>query len=247
MIDGARKKSGVPSVVLKPRNSLTTIEIGAIVVLSALLHLGAWWLYEQSPLAEPEPMHKQASSPIMITLESPPKPTAKASVIDRHAVMPSKPTQPAPKPKPKPKPTSKPKPQPKPQPSPEPASNRMPAPKPRPLPRTATKTAPQSPSGQGTSNRITPAVSGLQGLNNPPPKYPARAVRRREEGVVELKILVEPDGTAGKVTVVKSSGHRALDKAAIEAVEQWKFKPARRGSTPIRGYALQSISFKLPD
>lgn len=65
--------------------------------------------------------------------------------------------------------------------------------------------------------------------------------------MVRLKILVEPDGTAGNVTVVKSSGYSELDRAAVETVEKWHFKPAKRGDTPIRGYALQNITFNLPD
>jgi protein TonB len=38
-----------------------------------------------------------------------------------------------------------------------------------------------------------------------------------------------------------------LDEAAVEAVRNWKFIPAKRGDTPIEGFATQTIDFKLPE
>src|SRR5699024_5493814 len=122
--------------------------------------------------------------------------------------------------------------------------------KPQPTPKhkqtTETKAKKTQSANKSDANKITPAVSGLRSLNNTPPTYPRSALRRREEGTVKLKILVTPQGTAGKVEVVSSSGSKALDRAAVETVKKWHFKPAKRGSTPIAGYALQTINFKLP-
>lgn len=86
----------------------------------------------------------------------------------------------------------------------------------------------------------------MQSLGNPPPEYPPMALRRRIEGTVGLKILVTAQGTAGQVQVTSSSGSSLLDKAAVETVRKWKFKPARRGDTPIPGWAMQRIAFNLP-
>ncbi|MGB7755366.1 MAG: TonB family protein [Salinisphaera sp.] len=242
MTDGSDKHSGKP--INPGRRSLTKFEIGGIVVLSALVHFGLWWLYKHSPIQHPKPMKlQQGPPPIQVTLTKP-QPVEKVPVIDTHAVMPPKKKKPKPKPKPKPrpkpqpKPEPKPKPQPKPEPKPEPKSQPKPDPKPEPKP---------APKPSPSSNKITPAVSGLQSLGNPPPHYPSRALRRHEEGNVKLKILVEPNGTAGSVTVIKSSGYSDLDNAAVETVKKWRFKPAKRGNTPIRGYALQTISFNIPD
>lgn len=241
----------------QPQNSLTKLEVIGIVVLSALVHLGVWYLYQQSALVNPEPMDVAAAQPVTITLEQP-KPVDKTPVIDRHAVMPPPKEKPKPEPqdkpkpdpepepkhKPKPKPKSKPKPKPEPKPEPKPQSTPESKPAPEPKSTSGSKAASES---APASDKITPAVSGLQSLGNPSPSYPSRALRRHEEGVVKLKILVEPDGTAGKVTVVNSSGYSELDKAAVKTVKKWRFKAARRGDTPIRGYALQSINFNLRD
>ena len=89
-------------------------------------------------------------------------------------------------------------------------------------------------------------MSGLASLGNPPPEYPPLALRRSWEGTVVLRIKVLPNGRAGTVEVTKSSGKPQLDEAAVEAVRNWKFIPAKRGETPIEGFATQTIDFKLP-
>jgi protein TonB len=67
------------------------------------------------------------------------------------------------------------------------------------------------------------------------------------EGRVILRIKVLPNGRAGSVEVTKSSGKQVLDDAAVETVRNWKFVPAKRGDTPIEGFATQTIDFKLPE
>jgi protein TonB len=91
-----------------------------------------------------------------------------------------------------------------------------------------------------------PAISGLASLGNPPPEYPAAALRRAWEGKVTLLIHVSAQGTAESISVMRSSGQPVLDEAAVQAVRKWKFVPARRGDTPIAGVATQVIDFKLP-
>jgi TonB family protein len=61
---------------------------------------------------------------------------------------------------------------------------------------------------------------------NRPPKYPAEALRRRIEGTVLLSVEVRPSGDTGAVAVARSSGHRSLDDAAVQAVRKWRFRPA---------------------
>jgi TonB family protein len=49
-------------------------------------------------------------------------------------------------------------------------------------------------------------------------RYPQAARQRRLEGTVQLEIDVEPTGAIGTVTVVSSSSHEVLDRAAVDAV-----------------------------
>lgn len=62
-----------------------------------------------------------------------------------------------------------------------------------------------------------------------------------------LRVTVAPDGTAGAVDVESSSGHPFLDRAAVEAVSEWRFKPDRLDGEPVSGQALIPIIFVLRD
>lgn len=82
-------------------------------------------------------------------------------------------------------------------------------------------------------------------LNNPPPQYPIRARRRKEQGTVMLDVFVSTAGTSKWVAIGQSSGIDILDEAALEAVKQWKFVPARRGSEIVEAKVRVPVIFKL--
>ncbi|WP_143433075.1 energy transducer TonB [Herbaspirillum camelliae] len=116
-----------------------------------------------------------------------------------------------------------------------------------PAPAPPLPTPPLAPAtGQPDAPQFTPAISGLASLGNPAPAYPSSSLRNRSEGQVSLRIQVLPDGRAGTVQIVHSSGDEALDDAALETVRRWHFIPAKRGAVPIEGVAMQTINFKLP-
>lgn len=81
--------------------------------------------------------------------------------------------------------------------------------------------------------------------SNPKPKYPSVATSRGWEGVVHLLVKVSVEGDSEEVTVQRSSGYDVLDEAAVEAVEKWKFIPAKRGDTPIASSVIVPINFIL--
>jgi protein TonB len=80
---------------------------------------------------------------------------------------------------------------------------------------------------------------------NPPPANPAMARRLREEGRVLLLVRVSPQGHAESVQVRQSSGFERLDEAALAAVRQWRFVPARRGEEAIAAAVLVPLVFNL--
>ncbi len=86
---------------------------------------------------------------------------------------------------------------------------------------------------------------GADYLHNPAPQYPNMARRKGEQGRVLLKVLVTLNGDAGNVSLVKSSGSTYLDEAAINAVKNWKFIPARSNNEAVSGYVTVPISFSL--
>ena len=75
------------------------------------------------------------------------------------------------------------------------------------------------------------------------PLYPVIAKQIRLQGVVELRALVSSDGTIHQVQVV--SGPAILAHAAIEAVNQWKYRPYYLNNEPIEVETEITVNFVL--
>ena len=99
--------------------------------------------------------------------------------------------------------------------------------------------------GPGTAVATTPASFNAAYLRNEPPRYPPSARRSGIEGRVNLKVVITREGRPAQVQVHESSGSSALDNAAVEAVRNWQFVPARRGQEPIESSVIVPIVFKL--
>jgi periplasmic protein TonB len=92
---------------------------------------------------------------------------------------------------------------------------------------------------------LVEAKGGVGHLNNPDPEYPDFAADQGWEGSVILRVKVLPNGKPADVKVKKSSGHSVLDDAAVAAAKRWAFTPAKRGNTPVEGWATFPVEFKL--
>lgn len=79
----------------------------------------------------------------------------------------------------------------------------------------------------------------------PKPVYPRKALRRREEGLVLLCVMVTTEGMPANVEMVQSSGYSLLDDAAVAAVKNWQFIPARIGNIAIASNVEIPIRFRL--
>ena len=84
-------------------------------------------------------------------------------------------------------------------------------------------------------------------LNNPSPLYPRLSRQLREAGVVLLHVLITPEGRSEQIVIHKSSGYERLDQAALQAVQQWRFVPAKRGEEAIAAWVMVPINFQLDD
>lgn len=82
-------------------------------------------------------------------------------------------------------------------------------------------------------------------LDNPAPAYPPLSRKLGEQGQVLLHVFVAADGHAGKVDIRDSSGFERLDRAARDAVQRWRFTPARQGDKTVAAWVLVPISFSL--
>ncbi|MCL6640904.1 MAG: energy transducer TonB [Candidatus Rokubacteria bacterium] len=77
------------------------------------------------------------------------------------------------------------------------------------------------------------------------PRYPESALRAGIQGVTRLRFEVLATGRVGRVLVEESAGFEDLDRAAVEAVRTWRFKPARRGDQPVPVWFTLPVRFEL--
>lgn len=128
-----------------------------------------------------------------------------------------------------------------------------PAPAPAPVQAQAQAAAPSSgpaPAAESVmpaSTRSTDADYKAAYLKNPRPAYPLLAIRQGAQGQVLLLVEVLTDGRAGRIELEKSSGHAALDAAAINAVRAWRFTPARKDGLLAAQTVSIPIQFNLKD
>jgi periplasmic protein TonB len=92
---------------------------------------------------------------------------------------------------------------------------------------------------------IIPPRSDASHLSNPAPAYPTASKRMEEQGQVLLDVYILPSGNVGEVKLKRSSGFARLDQAALDAVRQWRYQPARQGNEPIAYWYVQPLLFSL--
>ncbi len=78
-----------------------------------------------------------------------------------------------------------------------------------------------------------------------PPKYPKAALMNEETGTVTMGFLISADGKVVESKVEKSSGSKSLDKAALGALSQCKFKPGTKDGKPDQLWAKVDFVWKL--
>lgn len=88
----------------------------------------------------------------------------------------------------------------------------------------------RGPGGDGVG--VGPYVPGLVQpvcVYCPSPTYTDDARHGKVQGTVTLQVLVDTDGRARQIRVIKGVGF-GLDERAVETVRTWKFAPARDGA-----------------
>jgi protein TonB len=81
-------------------------------------------------------------------------------------------------------------------------------------------------------------------LSQVPPEYPQSARLAELEGVVMVGIGVDESGNVAEADIV-GDGILGLNEAALNAVRQWKFEPARRNGVPTRVRIVVPVRFTL--
>lgn len=232
----------VPEQPPRLRRGALRGERAAVLVLVTVAHIAALAglaRFAQRPAAVPETPISVAlielPVPLPIVAPTPPKPVV----------------EPPPKPTPRPQarpPKAAPKmvteaptairtETPPPQAAPEPVREAV-APTP-PAPPAPVRPAPEAPPA------VVAARFDAAYLNNPAPAYPPLSRRMREEGKVMLRVQVTAEGLPAQVDLAESSGFARLDAAAREAVQRWRFVPAKQGGQPVAAAVIVPVVFKL--
>lgn len=73
--------------------------------------------------------------------------------------------------------------------------------------------------------------------------YPAVLWHQDVEGTTLVRVLVDEEGAVDGAMVAESSGHEALDSAAVQGVRTIRFEPALQRDRPVRVWVRVPVHF----
>ena len=99
----------------------------------------------------------------------------------------------------------------------------------------------------GNGQEVTPRAQSMPTVvREVKPDYTAEAKQRGIQGIVELSVVVNDDGTVGEVKVTKSLDDKyGLDEQAMIAMKKWRFRPGTKDGKPVAVEVTVEMSFKL--
>jgi len=93
---------------------------------------------------------------------------------------------------------------------------------------------------------VSSVVSAPGPLRKIDPKYPPTLMNEHVEGEVVLYAVIRRDGSVDSIRLVRGIDEQ-LDANAMEALSQWKFRPATKQGTPVELEAIVHIPFHPPN
>ena len=104
---------------------------------------------------------------------------------------------------------------------------------------------------QSSSAKATEQPVGQEVLSKQPrfastpaaPVYPAQARRRQQQGTVWLDVRLDAHGQLLELQLLRSSGVKSLDQAALAAVKKWQFLPEQQGGIGVPSRVHIPIEF----
>ena len=88
-------------------------------------------------------------------------------------------------------------------------------------------------------------VSAPGPLRKVDPKYPPTLIKEHVEGEVVLYAVIRSDGSVDSIQIVRGIDDQ-LDANAMQALSQWKFRPATKQGAPVDLEAIVHIPFHAP-
>lgn len=82
-------------------------------------------------------------------------------------------------------------------------------------------------------------------INKLPPTYPTTLLSKGVGGRVIVSCVIDANGQVASSSIKQSSGYSELDKAALNAVARWKFKPAIKEGRSIKSTCSVPFNFEV--
>ena len=109
----------------------------------------------------------------------------------------------------------------------------------------AKKAAAKPPTKPKLTAKAVPINRDASLIGRPKPAYPPEAFRAGEEGTVMVQASIDANGTVSGVEIVRRSGSRALDRAAMSEVRTWKFHPAMKNGKTAAATVQVPVDYRL--
>jgi len=77
------------------------------------------------------------------------------------------------------------------------------------------------------------------------PEYPKRAKKKKHEGRVSLRLLIDEKGNVVQVELADGAAESELADAAQDAARQWRYTPALKGKHRVRVWKPVTVTFSL--
>jgi TonB family protein len=94
------------------------------------------------------------------------------------------------------------------------------------------------------NNGLEPGVTPPTLISKIAPAYTEEARRAKYSGTVVVNVTVDASGRSVDLRVLRSLG-MGLDEKAIEAVQQWRFRPAMKDGKPVVSQAQVEVNFRI--
>jgi TonB family protein len=111
---------------------------------------------------------------------------------------------------------------------------------------TTPATAPASESTTAPLRRIGGSVSSPIVVRQVPPQFSDEARQKKFMGVVLVNLIVDSRGNPQNVHVLRGVG-MGLDEKAVEAIRQYRFKPAMENGKPVAVQLNVEVNFQIFD
>lgn len=111
----------------------------------------------------------------------------------------------------------------------------------------------------GCADTVRPVLGGLKIGAAPTPfqmpvlqnekvpfEYPREAWERGVGGETVLRIHISPQGTVDSAEVLRSSGQRSLDSAAVAGALRLRYRPAKQGDEPVAVWGILPVRYPMP-